>query len=143
MFHAVTCVQFNSENYSASSLDLSLNVTLTLSGLTQSEPFDVFVIAKDTLSADCMLCTYVTWLCTYMALYFITTAKDFTPGWYKATFEPGNIITTAKKIPILSRELDVSIEQFDLELYIPGASYNIGIQAGVLNTAIVNIKDGL
>ena len=55
MFHAVACVQFNSENYSVSSLDLSLKVTLTLSGLTQSEPFDVFVIAKDTLSANCML----------------------------------------------------------------------------------------
>ena len=55
MSHAVTCIQLSSENYSVSSLDLSLKVTLTLSGQTQSEPFDVFVIAKDTLSADCML----------------------------------------------------------------------------------------
>ena len=77
-----------------------------------------------------------------MVLYFITTAKDFTPGWYKATFEPGTTIAIAKDIPILSRELDESIEQFTLELYIPGASYKIGIQAGVLNKATVNIKDG-
>ena len=55
MLHIVACVQFDSENYSISSLNLSLTVTLTLSGQAQTEPFDVFVIAKDTLSADCML----------------------------------------------------------------------------------------
>ena len=55
----VTCVQFESENYTVSSLDLSLSVTLTLSGWTQSEPFDVFVIAEDTLSADCKLALLV------------------------------------------------------------------------------------
>ena len=55
MFNIVTCVQFESENYTVSSLNLSLSVTLTLSGLVQTEPFDVFVIAEDTLSADCKL----------------------------------------------------------------------------------------
>ena len=55
MFNIVTCVQFESENYTVSSLDLSLSVTLILSGLAQTEPFDVFVIAEDTLSADCKL----------------------------------------------------------------------------------------
>ena len=49
----MTCVQFESENYTVSSLDLSLSVTLTLSGQPQTESFDVFVIAEDTLSADC------------------------------------------------------------------------------------------
>ena len=65
MSHAVTCIQLSSENYSVSSLDLSLKVTLTLSGQTQSEPFDVFVIAKDTLSADCML--------HFVKLYYLST----------------------------------------------------------------------
>ena len=54
-FSTVTCVQFDSDTYTISSLDLSLSVTLTLSGLAQAEPFDAFVIAKDTLSADCKL----------------------------------------------------------------------------------------
>ena len=53
IFNVVTCVQFESENYTASSLNLSLSVTLTLSGVAQTESFDVFVIAVDTLSADC------------------------------------------------------------------------------------------
>ena len=48
----------------------------------------------------------------------------------------------ANEIPILSEALDESIEQFNLELYIPGASYDIGIQTGVLNEAIASIKDG-
>ena len=51
----MACVEFSSDNYSVSSLDLSLKVTLTLTGRAQTEPFNVFVIAKDTLSADCML----------------------------------------------------------------------------------------
>ena len=55
MCNVVTCVQFESENYTVSSLNLSLSITLTLSGLAQTEPFDVFVIAEDTLSADCKL----------------------------------------------------------------------------------------
>ena len=59
IFNIVTCVQFESENYTVSSLDLSLSVTLTLSGWTQTEPFDVFVIAEDTLSADCKLALLV------------------------------------------------------------------------------------
>ena len=59
IFNIVTCVQFGSENYTVSSLDLSLSVTLTLSGWTQTEPFDVFVIAEDTLSADCKLALLV------------------------------------------------------------------------------------
>ena len=56
----MACIEFDSENYSISSLNLSLTVTLTLSGQAQTEPFDVFVIAKDTLSADCMLILLVT-----------------------------------------------------------------------------------
>ena len=55
LFHAVTFIQFSSSNYSVSSLDVYLKVTLTLSGQPQPEPFDVFVIAKDTLSANCTL----------------------------------------------------------------------------------------
>ena len=58
MFNIVTCVQFESENYTVSSLDLSLTVTLMLSGLVQTELFDVFVIAEDILSADCKLALY-------------------------------------------------------------------------------------
>ena len=54
----MTCVQFESENYTVSSLDLSLTVTLMLSGLVQTELFDVFVIAEDTLSADCKFVLY-------------------------------------------------------------------------------------
>ena len=50
---------------------------------------------------------------------------------------------TANKIPILSRALDKSIEQFSLELYIPGASYKIGVQSGAVKKAIANIRDGL
>ena len=50
---------------------------------------------------------------------------------------------TTNKIPILSRALDESIEQFSLKLYIPGASYKIGVQSGAVNKAIANIEDGL
>lgn len=49
----------------------------------------------------------------------------------------------ADEIPVLSRVMDESIEQFSLELYIPGESYKIGIQSGVLRKATANIKDGL
>ena len=51
--------------------------------------------------------------------------------------------TTTNEIPILSRVLDESIEQFSLKLYIPGASYKIGVQSGAVNKAIANIEDGL
>lgn len=51
-------------------------------------------------------------------------------------------MATANEIPILSKALDESIEQFTLELYIPGASYEIGLHLGVLNKAIANIEDG-
>ena len=60
-----------------------------------------------------------------------------------ATFKPGHLNATTNEIPILSRTLDVSVEQFSLELYIPGASYKIGIQSGMLREAVANIKDGL
>ena len=68
--------------------------------------------------------------------------KDFTPGWYRATFESGATIATANEIPILGEVLDESVEQFSLELYIPGTSYKMGIQKGTLRTATVNITDG-
>ena len=77
---------------------------------------------------------------TYSIAY---TAEDFTPGWYRATFNPGITNVTTNDIPILSRALDNSVERFSLELYIPGASYRIGVQSGALKKAIINIKDGL
>ena len=135
-----TWIQFDTESYNVSSPDLSVRVTLVSLGAVQIEPFDVFVIAEDTLSADCKL-----FFNDYHDLVHtvLLTAEDFTPGWYKATFNPGTTNATTNDIPILSSALDNSVEQFNLELYIPGASYRIGVQSGVLKKAIVNIKDGL
>lgn len=86
---------------------------------------------------------YVNFTCVITHLLQFAVANDFVPGWYKATFKPGATNATANGIPILSNELDDSVEQFILELYIPGASYKIGIQNGVLRKATAYIKDGV
>jgi len=117
-------------------LDISLSVTLTLSGQVQTQPFDVFVIAKDALVADCKFNLSKYHLNAFT--HFIAAVKNSTHGWYRATFLAGSMNATANEIPILN-----SVKQYSLELYIPGASYKMGIQSGILRKAIANIKNGL
>jgi len=133
----VTCVEFKLESYSVSLLDYVLSVSIVLSGQPPSDFFDVFVIARNTSDASCKLHTYK--LCLNND---VITANNFVPGKYPARFSPGSNTSVAIGIPILNKEVSRVDGQFGLQLYIPSASYELGIGRGSVKQATANIIYG-
>ena len=78
-----------------------------------------------------------------MTINLIFTAVDnFVPGKYVATFSPGANTSVAVGIPVLKTEANNDV-QFGLELYIPSASYKLGVNKGSTKQATGNITNGL
>ena len=134
----MTCVEFEVESYSVSLLNYTLSVTLVLSGQPPPDIFDVFVIATNTSNASCEL--HINF--AFCLNNDVTTANNFVPGKYIATFSPGSNTSVAVGIPVLNKEASKVDGLFGLELYIPSASYELGIDKGSIKKATAKIIYG-
>ena len=75
----------------------------------------------------------------HFLMYFYNTAEeDFTSGQYNVTFLSYNTQATVN-ITLNIDDIDEETEYFMLHLYIPSATYALGIQQGDLNKAVAII----
>ena len=76
---------------------------------------------------------------SYVNNLFDKTGKDIVAGPYNVTITPGTTQATVDIPLILDDDDDEETEYFMVHLYIPSASYELGIRQGSILNAIASI----